>query len=95
MSHMNTENVIHLYGTCTLLSMLSYLGVFYDNPDLNIDPEEHACDWDAFRSLQGTRVLQSVPALQYHLVQSIWLPTLQEAQEWEEERGPITGAVRR
>lgn len=81
--HASTENVTQLFGSCTLLTMLSYLGVAYDNPDPDCKPEEHQCDWNAFRSLQGVRLLQGVPALRAHLRQSVWLPVLQESGPWE------------
>lgn len=92
MRRMNSDNVVHLYGTCTLLSYLSYLGVSYDNPDIDGDPEGSECDFDAFRSLQGTRILQADPALRTELLQSVWLPALQEAQQWDQkhEAGPVT-----
>jgi hypothetical protein len=45
--------VNRLFGSCIMLTMLSYLFVSYDNPTLLCNPEEHECNWDAFRSLGG------------------------------------------
>jgi hypothetical protein len=85
MKQLGTGTVNHLFGTCILLTMLSYLVVGYDNPDLLCNPEEHECNWDAFRSLGGVRIMQGVPAYRAELTQGAWSIMLQEAVQWEEK----------
>jgi hypothetical protein len=81
---MGTGTIDHLFGTCILLTMLSYLVVGYDNPSLLCSPEEHECNWEAFRSLGGVRIMQGVPAYRDRLNQGVWRVMLQEAREWDE-----------
>lgn len=74
-----------LFGTCIMINMLSYLVVGYDNPNLLCNPEEHECNWDAFRSLGGVRLMQSVPELREQLHQGVWATLMQEVAERNEE----------
>jgi hypothetical protein len=84
LANLGTDNVTHLFGTCTLLSMLVYLGVAYDNSGTEDDPNDHECDFDSFRTLQGSRVLQGVPALRDQLRQSVWSQMLLDAEQSED-----------
>jgi hypothetical protein len=85
LKHLGTETVNHLFGTCVLLTMLSYLVVGYDNPDLLCNPEEQECNWDAFRSLGGVRIMQGIPAYRAQLSQGVWSSMMQEAGQWKEK----------
>ncbi|KAF1961005.1 hypothetical protein CC80DRAFT_590306 [Byssothecium circinans] len=75
------ENIAVLYGTCTLLTMLSYLGVAYDTDPLSEEPENHECDWDSFRSLQGSGYMVKNPELRVYLAKSVWQPALLAAEQ--------------
>jgi len=88
---LETGTVNQLFGTCIMLTMLSYLVVGYDNPKLLCNPEEHECNWDAFRSLGGVRIMHSVPALYDQLGRGVWVSLLEESRERKEmmEKGPI------
>lgn len=88
MSNVGTGNVVPLFGSCTLLSMLSYLAVAYDDEDQR---DTHQCDWNAFRSLGGARAFQSAPALEAQLSTSVWLPLLQESDLEDEDHTSKNG----
>ncbi|KAF2676473.1 hypothetical protein K458DRAFT_181944 [Lentithecium fluviatile CBS 122367] len=91
MEQLGTETINHLFGTCILLTMLSYLVVGYDNPDLLCNPEEHECNWEAFRSLGGVRIMQGVPEYRAQLSQGVWRTMLEEAgrRKEEQDKAPV------
>jgi hypothetical protein len=64
--------------------MLVYVGIAYDNRDADENPYNHECDFDSFRTLQGSKVLQGVPALRDQLRQSFWSQMLLDAERSEE-----------
>jgi hypothetical protein len=84
LKRLKTGTVNRLFGTCIMLTMLSYLFVGYDNPTLLCNPEEHQCNWDAFRSLGGVRIMHGVPSYHQELSSGVWVSMLREIQERQE-----------
>ncbi|KAF2117909.1 hypothetical protein BDV96DRAFT_644246 [Lophiotrema nucula] len=89
LTKIDAVNIDHLLGTCNLHVMLSFFNVSVDHPEPFEDPEDHECDWNGFRALQGGSVLQSVPTLRDHLGKSVWLPALQASGQWDDGYKPI------
>jgi hypothetical protein len=77
------ENIDHLYGTCNLHVMIAFFNNSVDQPEIE-DPEDHECDWNAFKTLQGGRILQLVPRFRDQLSQGVWMPVLEEAGQYDE-----------
>lgn len=75
------DNIDHLFGTCNLHIMLAFFNTSVDHLDLFDDPEDHVCDFDAFKTLQGGSVLQTVPTFQSHLDQSVWRQVFLETEQ--------------
>jgi hypothetical protein len=88
---LNGDTIDNLFGTCIMLTMLSYLTVGYDNPDLLCNPEEHQCNWDAFRSLGGVRIMHGNPDFHDQLSRGVWSSLVEEIEERKEamNNGPM------